>query len=584
MALDFPASPTTGDRVTLNSVIYEYDGAKWVTIRSLFDRGQFVAGTAVEPGFSVSTDTNTGLYAPGADQLAFTTGGVERVEFGTSEVVFNDGGIDYDFRIEGDADVNLVFADASTDRIGIGTSAPSVKIDIEASEPYVTLKNTTEEDTDGGREVRIDFEGEQSGGEASTLARIEVSHDGTADDEKGKVVISTNDGADAATPTTAVTIDSEQKVTIAGDLETNTINTLVYPDAGPLSNRNLIINGAMTVAQRSTSESGVTTDAYRSCDRYRVSIDSLGTWTISQSSNAPAGFTKSLRIECTTADASPAANDYIAILYHVEAQDVSWINYGTADAKPLMLSFYVRSNKTGSGSFAIRQRDNSNKLFSKVYAFDGTQDTWKKIEIPIPADTAGLINTDTGPGLTLEWWLNSGSTFTGGGATTGWEVFDDTKRNPTNAGIGDAVSDYFEITGVQLEVGSKSTPFEHRSYSDELQRCQRYYYRINANNGAMFGPGIQYITTAAIIVIDFPVNMRSNISAVEQSGTAGHYGIIYGTGTATCNAVPSFGGDPNNQNITVNFHISSGAAGAVGDGVIGRSRDNAAFLGFSAEL
>ena len=139
----------------------------------------------------------------------------------------------------------------------------------------MTLKNTTEEDTDGGREVRIDFEGEQSGGEASTLARIEVSHDGAADDEKGKVVISTNDGDDAAAPTTAVTIDSAQKVTIAGDLETNTINTLVYPDAGPLSNRNLIINGAMTVSQRFTSNTGQTASAYRACDRFRVDIDNF---------------------------------------------------------------------------------------------------------------------------------------------------------------------------------------------------------------------------------------------------------------------------------------------------------------------
>jgi hypothetical protein len=302
-----------------------------------------------------------------------------------------------------------------------------------------------------------------------------------------------------ATTNGGVQIDVDGHVTIDGQQ---------LPTAGPLSNRNLIINGAMTVAQRSTSESGVTTDAYRSCDRYRVSIDSLGTWTISQSSNAPAGFTKSFRIECTTADASPAANDYIAILYHVEAQDVSWINYGTADAKPLMLSFYVRSNKTGSGSFAIRQRDNSNKLFSKVYAFDGTQDTWKKIEIPIPADTAGLINTDTGPGLTLEWWLNSGSTYTGGGATTGWEVFDDTKRNPTNAGIGDAVSDYFEITGVQLEVGNLATSFEHRSYSDELLKCYRYY-ELWPGQGSFYsspGPGYNNLHRARL---DFKVPKRA---------------------------------------------------------------------------
>ena len=125
MPLDFPANPSTGQQATLSSAIYEYDGTKWVSVGSLFARGTFTAGTAALPGFSVSGDANTGLYAPAADQIAITTGGVERVEFGTTEVVFNDGGGDYDFRVEGDTEANLLFVDASTDRVGIGTNAPA---------------------------------------------------------------------------------------------------------------------------------------------------------------------------------------------------------------------------------------------------------------------------------------------------------------------------------------------------------------------------------------------------------------------------------------------------------------------------
>lgn len=117
MPLDFPANPSTGQQATLSSAIYEYDGTKWVSVGSLFARGTFTAGTAALPGFSVSGDTNTGLYAPAADQIAITTGGVERVEFGTTEVVFNDGGGDYDFRVEGDTVTNLLFVDASTDSV-----------------------------------------------------------------------------------------------------------------------------------------------------------------------------------------------------------------------------------------------------------------------------------------------------------------------------------------------------------------------------------------------------------------------------------------------------------------------------------
>jgi len=182
-------------------------------------------------------------------------------------------------------------------------------------------------------------------------------------------------------------------------------------------------------------------------------------------------------MECTTANASPSAGSFAAIFYTIEAQDLQLLNYGTANAEVVQLSFWVRSNKTGSASFAVRQRDNSDKLFSKVYNFNSTADTWKKIEIEIPADTAGVINDDNGQGLTLAWWLNSGSNFTGGGATTGWEALDNTKRNPTNAGIGGTVNDYFEITGVQLEIGSKATPFEHESYGQTLVKCMRYYER-----------------------------------------------------------------------------------------------------------
>ena len=146
--------------------------------------------------------------------MGIATSGVERVEFGTTEVVFNDSGEDIDLRIEGDDEPNLLVVNAGNNRIGIGESAPGTLVEIVSEAPYVTLKNSTEEDTDGGRESRLIFEGEQSGGEISTLARIEVSHDGAADDQKGKLVISTNTGVDGASPTAAIAIDSSQQVGI----------------------------------------------------------------------------------------------------------------------------------------------------------------------------------------------------------------------------------------------------------------------------------------------------------------------------------------------------------------------------------
>lgn len=186
----------------------------WVVISDL-DGGNFMQdGTAALPGLPFENDLNTGFFRPAADQLGISTGGVERVEFGTTEVVFNDDGADVDFRVEGDTEANLLYVDAGNDYVGIAESAPGTVLEIGSTEPYVTLKNSTEEDTDGGRESRLIFKGEQSGGEISTLAQIEVSHDGIANDEKGKIVISTNDGADGALPTAAITIDSTQQVGI----------------------------------------------------------------------------------------------------------------------------------------------------------------------------------------------------------------------------------------------------------------------------------------------------------------------------------------------------------------------------------
>ena len=191
----------------------------WSVIQELDGTMLMADGTAATPGLAFTDDTDTGLFRSANNRLNVTTNGVERVEFGTTEVVFNDGGANVDLRVEGDAEANLLFVDAGNDHVGIAESAPGTVLEIGSTEPYVTLKNSTEEDTDGGRESRLIFEGEQSGGEISTLAQIEVSHDGTADDEKGKLVISTNDGDDGASPTARLTVESTGNVTIEdGDL------------------------------------------------------------------------------------------------------------------------------------------------------------------------------------------------------------------------------------------------------------------------------------------------------------------------------------------------------------------------------
>ena len=290
-------------------------------------------------------------------------------------------------------------------------------------------------------------------------------------------------------------------------------------------NKNLIINGAMQVAQRGTQVTGVTTAAYQTCDRCKFNVGTLGTWTIDQDTNAPNGFSNSFKITCTTADASPASGDYLNVVQYIEAQNLQGLGFGTSDAKALTLSFWVRSNKTGNASFGILQPDNSNKQVSFQYNISSA-DTWEHKTIAIPSDTAGVINNDNGNGLQLEWWLNSGSDFTSGSHQATWSTFSNTNRNPSNLGVGGATSDYWQITGVQLEVGSVATPFEHRSYGDELRRCQRYYWNPifgrTSTQTVYLGIGAQYDGTTGFMTMYPPVAMRTE-PTLTVSNSSGHF-------------------------------------------------------------
>ena len=267
-----------------------------------------------------------------------------------------------------------------------------------------------------------------------------------------------------------VEIDSSGHVQVDG---------VQMPTTGALSNRNLIINGAMQVAQRGTQYTGLSTGAYKGADRMYNSFSGLGTWTIDQSTDAPAGFTKSHKMTCTTADASPTGFDYAIFVHVIEAQNLQHLKYGTSAAESLTLSFWVKSNKTGNASFDMWQPDTTptgTRILSKGYTINSAN-TWEYKTITLPGDTAGVINDDNGSGLYLDFWLNSGPDYTGGSFQTTWGGLNHTTRNASNLGVGGAVNDYFQITGIQLEVGEKATPFEHRSYGDELQRCLRYFYR-----------------------------------------------------------------------------------------------------------
>ena len=310
-----------------------------------------------------------------------------------------------------------------------------------------------------------------------------------------------------------------------------------------LSNRNLVINGAMQVAQRGTSSTGfVGASSYLTVDRFKLENGSSGTFTVTQATDAPTGFANSLKFDCTTADASP---DYFLIVHRMEGQNLQHLQKGTSSAKKTTLSFHVKSNKTGTYQVNLRDVDNS-RLIGATYAISSAN-TWEKKIVTFDGDTSGVLGNDTGNSLSLEWWIASGSTYNSGAVPTAWEAIANGDRAAgLNVAIGASTDDEFLITGVQLEVGEQATPFEHRSFGDELARCQRYFLKTNVGNAiAYWNTGGNIPSGSGIL---FPTTMRATpaatvVSNVQASNTnSGSFQNMHeGGGQYLANFTPSSG-------------------------------------------
>ena len=314
-----------------------------------------------------------------------------------------------------------------------------------------------------------------------------------------------------------------------------TIDGVQLPTAGALSNRNLIINGAMHVAQRGTS---TTDEGYGTVDRYFIQR-SGGTVTQTQTaitSGSPydEGFRNVLRL--TNTATSTGADSHRNCFQYIEAQNLAqsgW-NY-TSSSSYVTLSFWVRSSV-------------AQEFFGYLRTFDGTEqgysfstgslsaDTWTKVTKTIPGNSNITINNDSGAGLQVNISPFWGTTYTDSGNTTeSWAGFNSGSRTPNYTNTwADTTDATFDITGVQLEVGEKATPFEHRIYADELLRCKRYFVRKNAPgyqrgfNG--LGLGMVYSTSAAFIYLNHDVEMRAAPSVNHD--TIGDFQTVSASGSA----------------------------------------------------
>jgi len=272
----------------------------------------------------------------------------------------------------------------------------------------------------------------------------------------------------------------------AQDFANNSIETYTSNAGRPLSNRNLIINGAMQVAQRATSVTGITTSNYYTADRWRLILSSAGTWTMNVDSSGPANteFRNSANVVCTTADSSLAAGDNFRFEHRFEGQNLQSIKKGTSAAESLTVSFYVKSSNTGTYICEFFDVDN-NRQISKSYTIN-TANTWEKKTITFPPDTTGLFDNDNGDSLRLQFWLAAGTTFTSGTLnSSAWASVTTANRAVGQLNLANASGNYWAVTGIQLETGEVATPFEMRSFGQELALCQRYFERI----GHPFFPG-----------------------------------------------------------------------------------------------
>ena len=274
--------------------------------------------------------------------------------------------------------------------------------------------------------------------------------------------------------------------------------------------RNLVINGAMQVAQRGTSASSPADGGYTNVDRFQVYRNGAGVLQTGQSGVAPDGFKNSLLVECATADTSIAGADFGGISYYVEAQDLLGTALGTASAKPLTLSFWVRANLTGLYSVAVRQPNSTVDSYVDTYYINAV-DTWEYKTITIAPDT-GVGNwtmTGNGKGLQVSFALWNGGSY--GGAEYGkWLPDTNDVGSSENVNFVSSTSNVFRITGVQLEVGKVATPFEHRSYGDELQKCMRYYQQYGGGSAyhGFFVAG-SYNTSTASGYFELSGHMRA---------------------------------------------------------------------------
>ena len=353
------------------------------------------------------------------------------------------------------------------------------------------------------------------------------------------ITLDPNGGAVLVGVTTVTSVKVGAAVTISeSGIEASGIGiTCASLNGGEFSNRNMVINGAMQIDQRNggsavtSSPGGSLNFAADRCHFFNYGTGQL-TATLQRVADGPAGFYNSNKVTITTPESSggtPAADDRFSMQYRIEGLDINRLSLGTSDAKPFVISFYVKVSVAGNYGLAVVSGTSGGRSYCMLYP---ATTSWTRVVLKVPKVTDGSWQTGTLTALELKFGLYNGSNRSGadqGVAGTGsWQSTDAPQGTTGQYQLGGTNGATWQITGLQVEAGTEVTPFEHRRHGDELARCQRYYYKHSIVDG--IGPYFtQYHPTHRFVHDFFPVMMRdvptSTVTYSSHSDTPNPYKI-----------------------------------------------------------
>jgi hypothetical protein len=299
--------------------------------------------------------------------------------------------------------------------------------------------------------------------------------------------------------------------------------------------KNLLYNGSMEIAQRGTSFASIGSPGTYHLDRWRTTFTlATGRYTASQDSSGPAGFAKSLKVDVTTAEASLGASSAAGFMQMLEGQDLQQLQKGTATAKSVTFSFWVKSTTTGTYVVELQDSEN-NRILCKQYTISAAN-TWEKKTLTFAGDTTGALTADTSGRLYVQFFLAAGTNYTSGSLGANWAASVAANRMVGQTNLFSSTDNDWYVTGIQLEVGDTATEFEHTSYGDELLRCQRYF-RTYGGHAAYQRIGIGYFSNTTRLECPLSLAPRMRTTPTMTVSDAGDWKAESPSGSGEFTAV-----------------------------------------------